>query len=638
MGMSKQLPFNSITAAWCEDGALEPHTLRVAVGSPAWQASTDVLADIPALLDQAHQQAQAGFTVLACVPYEAAPAFDSSLKVRSGSCCTQAVAYRSDQLKSLNVAELLHTAGAGFGQAHGLSPWLDECEADWFDSAYAQVRRWIEAGDFYQINLTTRLRARMQALGPQALFALFLKLFEQQPAAYSVFLNLPQFTVLSLSPELFFSWDATGKLQTRPMKGTRKPVSGSASSLADSGKDRAENLMIVDLLRNDLARVCKPRSVQVDSLFDVMKLPSVEQMTSTISGVTHEQLSLSQVFRALFPCGSVTGAPKAQAMRRITELECSPRGVYCGAIGLLKPDGQLRFSVPIRTVLARPAGGGLALEYGVGSGVTWYSEPRDEKREWWQKTVFLRRATVDFEILETLRLDDSGFGNLEQHLARMEASAQRFSFVWNEAAMRKRLNEVLDAYRKGGGGVLPRRVRCLLGPAGDVRVECFDLEPTPTWPVRLLLADRSIEQALQGSGINLPFEALKPFIANKTTFRPHYDVFALRTQSGEPCFDTLLYDNSGVLTETCRFNLVVDVGGKRLTPAISPAGGGNLLPGVFRQRLLGENKIEEENLTLNDLNGAQGLWLINSLRGWIEVGEVLSSSGELLYARTDFKR
>ena len=258
-----------------------------------------------------------------------------------------------------------------------------------------RVRKAIEAGEFYQINLTTRLNAKS---GHVDAWQLFQHLYLTQPAPQSVFLRGTAFNVISLSPELFFHWDGQS-LTTAPMKGTRQPHAGSFDVLSDSEKDRAENVMIVDLLRNDMAKVCQPRSVQVRSLFDVMHLPTVDQMTSSIAGRTLPGTGLKDVFAALFPCGSVTGAPKSQAMLRIAQWEKSPRQFYCGALGVLSPGGVAHFNVPIRTVIEHKS----MLEYGVGSGITWYSTVGDEKKEWWQKTVFLRESTADFRVLETLR-------------------------------------------------------------------------------------------------------------------------------------------------------------------------------------------------------------------------------------------
>jgi para-aminobenzoate synthetase / 4-amino-4-deoxychorismate lyase len=668
---------HSVYAAWCESQLGLPYSLislRVAVGEPVWLRSSDSLDSIPTVLDEAQHKSCEGYVVLACVPYEAAPAFDSALKVSTaGVATTTVMGFAPDQV--LSWAEFVQSkmeASCADSARLRWTPWMNEHDQSWFDESFDCVREWIASGDFYQINLTTRLRstASIKDQGAEssdcALFELFIRLFEAQPAAFSMFLRLPQHssdrsigrtteqTILSLSPELFFTWDK-GRIVTSPMKGTRKP-NDLSPRLADSSKDRAENLMIVDLLRNDLARVCLPRTVQAESLFDVLTLPSVEQMTSTISGLTQPDIKVSELFGALFPCGSVTGAPKAQSMKRIAQLETSPRGVYCGALGLLKPDGSMRFSVPIRTLLATRSAKGIEnleiskeigstgfdvsrfdFEYGVGSGLTWYSNKLDEQKEWWQKTVFLRDETLDFDILETVRLENREWQNLELHLQRMKNSARYFSYVWNESQIRANLMQLAlaappDAQSSKQVEVdRAYRGRWLLSADGNFEVQLFPLDGPPAEKVRLLLADRPLEEALQKGGDrgNKELIDFSTFIHHKTTYRPHYDAFS--TES-EVAFDTLLYNRDGYLTETCRFNLVLKVGALYLTPAISKHDGFNngvnnsakLLNGVLRQRLLSENRIQEYPLHIGDLARADEVWLINSLRGWVRVDEIVN--------------
>lgn len=659
----------SVFAAWCEGQHGSTHSLtnlRVAVGEPVWMKTSDCLQLIPALLDEAQQKSRDGLVVLACVPYEAAAAFDPALKVSPvKGASTTAMGFAPEQVlpwsdfiqRRDSIA--LNTQPSEESSSPVWTPWLNENTYSWFDESFDQVREWIESGDFYQINLTTRLRASLRLQGENSadnlaensqeavsrdaanrlLFELFLRLFKAQPAAFSMFLRLPDQVVLSLSPELFFSWEQTqnhGRIVTSPMKGTRKP-GGQSPRLEDSSKDRAENLMIVDLLRNDLARVCLPRTVQVDSLFDVILLPSVEQMTSTISGLTSKTINVSELFRALFPCGSVTGAPKMQSMKRIAQLETSPRGVYCGALGVMKPDGSMRFSVPIRTLVATAAPDApqrLELEYGVGSGLTWYSSKPDEHREWWQKTVFLRKETLDFDILETVRLENRDWQHLELHLQRMRNSACKFSYVWNETQIRQKLYQTAQMAQNEEPPHAAQRGRWLLSAEGHFEVQLFPLEGQPVNSVRLVLADRPMEDALLSQGID--HQDFATFIEYKTTHRPHYQAFA---DSDPSVFDTLLYSREGYLTETCRFNLVVQIQGRFVTPMRSgPIGFDNglnnsakLLNGVLRQRLLSENRLEEVPLRIGDLQQVEGVWLINSLRGWVKVDEIFNQTGDLIY-------
>jgi para-aminobenzoate synthetase / 4-amino-4-deoxychorismate lyase len=434
---------------------------------------------------------------------------------------------------------------------------------------------------------------------------LFQHLYLTQAAPQSLFLRGSVFNAISLSPELFFQWDGT-ELQTAPMKGTRNPVSSGFGVLSDSEKDRAENVMIVDLLRNDMAKVCKPRSVQVRSLFDVMHLPTVDQMTSSIIGQTAPGVTLADLFAALFPCGSVTGAPKSQAMLRIAEWEAVPRNFYCGALGVLSPGGHAHFNVPIRTVIEHDG----VLEYGVGSGITWYSTEEDEKKEWWQKTTFLRQATCDFQVLETLRLEQGQWVNLDEHLQRMSASADNFSYVFNLSEVKKTLHQTAAEHTEG-----VFRARCLLNAVGEFKLElhAFALSDAP---VQIRLADRAML-------------APSEFILHKTTHRPEYEFFQKQAQGD---FDVLLYDQHGHLTETCRCNVVLKIDGEYLTPQISTDSGTYLLPGVLRQCLLRENTIRQTALTVQDLQRAQAMWLINSLRGWVPVSSVLDREGKALFS------
>ena len=580
-----------------------PEGLCVAIGKPVTVLSSIAPNEVVPILEQAHDLSRQGMVVVGGLSYEAAAAFDTSLQVRSNPnfpliefhvfYAEQVCVCPREQLQALAID----------GQ---FFPWQDQQTHGEYSDSFQQVRKAIEAGEFYQINLTTRLKAPSGGIDA---WALFQHLYLTQPAPQSVFLRGSVFNAISLSPELFFQWDGT-ELQTAPMKGTRNPVSNGFGVLSDSEKDRAENVMIVDLLRNDMAKVCKPRSVQVRSLFDVMHLPTVDQMTSSIIGQTSPGVTLADLFAALFPCGSVTGAPKSQAMLRIAEFEKEPRNFYCGALGVLSPGGQAHFNVPIRTVIEHSG----ALEYGVGSGITWYSTEEDEKKEWWQKTTFLRQATCDFQVLETLRLERGQWVNLDEHLQRMSASADYFSYVFNLADVQEILHQTAAEHAEG-----VFRARCLLNAVGEFTLELH----------AFALSGEAVQIRLADQAMLAPSE----FILHKTTHRPEYEFFQKQAQGD---FDVLLYDQHGHLTETCRCNVVLKIDGEYLTPQISADSGTYLLPGVLRQRLLRENTIRQSALTVQDLQRAQSMWLINSLRGWVPVSAVLDRNGKALF--TDKQR
>lgn len=573
--------------------------LCVALGQPVHVLVSHSLDEVADVLEQAHALAKQGMYVVGGLSYEAAPAFDSSLQVCSNP-RFPLIEFHAFEVAQVNLIprEQLET----LGPESQFYPWQDSQSHFEYSNSFQQVREAIEAGEFYQINLTTRLNARSSG---QDAWALFQHLYSAQPAPQSVFLRGSEFNAISLSPELFFEWDGT-ELQTAPMKGTRNPASKGFDVLSDSEKDRAENVMIVDLLRNDMAKVCKPRSVQVRSLFDVMHLPTVDQMTSSIVGQTLPDSTLVDLFAALFPCGSVTGAPKSQAMRRIAEWEKVPRNFYCGALGVLSPDGKVKFNVPIRTVIEQDS----TLEYGVGSGITWYSTEEDEKKEWWQKTTFLRQATCDFQVLETLRLEHGQWVNLDEHLHRMAASASNFSYVFDQKQVQGVLQDLAAEHAQG-----IYRARGLLNATGEFTVELHQFAPSDG-PVQVRLADRAMV-------------APPEFILHKTTHRPEYDFFQSQAQGD---FDVLLFNAQGYLTETCRCNIVLKMDGEYLTPQITADSDTYLLPGVLRQRLLRENTIRQSALTVQDLQRAQAMWLINSLRGWVPVSAVLDRDGKTLFS------
>lgn len=593
------MTLESITAAWVDRLQPESHLrLRVARGQPVWQATAHHVSDVIACIEQAHVQSQEGRFVVGYVAYEAAPAFDPALPVRAVEQDTPLakwLAFEPDQVQWWDAGDPLIDAQ--------YAPWLDACGANWFDTTFEQVKTLIEQGEFYQINLTTRLKSAL----PEGLHAwdLFLRLFALQAAEHSVLMNTLDQQIVSLSPELFFKWDGC-ELITSPMKGTRKPGQTNALALQDNPKDRAENVMIVDLLRNDMARVCQPRSVQVKSLFDVMHLPTVEQMTSTIEGKTRDNATLVDVFKALFPCGSVTGAPKRQAMQHIAQMEGEPRGVYCGAVGVMQPGGAVKMNVPIRTVTVQKN----QMIYGVGSGLTWYSEAQAERKEWWQKTQFLRDATCDFHVLETLRLENGQWLRMQLHLKRMQAAAHYFGFVWDEVEV---LQRVQTAAREHSEGIW--RGRWLLNAQGELQVH-VDAMPGQPKMIEIRLANTYLSPD-------------DDWVRFKTTNRAHYDALA---PSQPEVFDTLLFDPNGNLTETCRFNVVFEIENQRLTPRMSTCGAANLLGGVLRDQLLSENDVVEADLTVSDLARVQRAWLINSLRGWVEIDRITNCEETLLYS------
>jgi para-aminobenzoate synthetase/4-amino-4-deoxychorismate lyase len=584
----------------------ERQRLRFA-GALAIHEAYQLDAVVPAL--EAVRSASArGHWCVGFVAHEAAPAFDPALQVRRPGGIGAARVANEHAQPLLWFAEFAsplsaEPASPGSGKvgahlvdastpAYELSRWQSDTDAASFARAVEKIRADIHEGRFYQVNYTTRLNADFT--GDAAAF--FRALQQAQPRGYHVQINTPDWQLLSVSPELFFSL-RDGVVTTQPMKGTapRGDTEEADVALADalthSEKERAENLMIVDLLRNDLSRIAAPHSVEVPHLFSLHALPSVWQMTSTVRAKLREGHSLVDVFRALFPCGSVTGAPKVEAMKAICELEAQPRGAYCGAIGLVAPRGACTFNVGIRTVWIESG----RATCGVGSGITYDSTVVGEAAELVYKSRFVQRASRQFALFETILLDDGAYWLLERHLARIENSARHFRFGFDRSAALCALEPVRLARQIGRW-----RVRLRSAADGAVDVEAVALDPLPTGAGALpfLLA-------------SFPVVSTDEFLLHKTTRREVYDQHA--PPSG--VWDTLLWNERGELTEFLRANLVLDIDGERLTPA-SECG---LLSGVLRAELLEQGRIREAILTQTDLLRADKVWWVNSLRGELSV-------------------
>ncbi len=397
--------------------------------------------------------------------------------------------------------------------------------------------------------------------------------------------------LLSGSPELFFTLE-NGRVTTRPMKGTAPPGSDPAA-LRDDPKNRAENLMIVDLLRNDLSKLARTGSVEVPELFHVETYPTVLQMISTVTAELDEGRDAIDLLDAIFPCGSITGAPKIRAMEIIAGLEPEPRGVYCGAIGALAADGSARFNVAIRTLTLR-AGGNVA-RIGLGSGIVADSDPDDEWRECLAKGVFVASGRK-FDLIETMAYDPrDGIARLDRHLERMKASADAFDFRFDRHEAR---NELQAATFRAG----PSLVRLLLSRSGAMAIELRPLPPQAKEPVEVVLAP-------------LPVDPQDFRLRHKTSDRSFYDM----TKGG--AFEVLFVDPEGFLTEGSFTSLFVEREGKLLTPALARG----LLPGVLRAALIGEGQAAEADLRADDLAG--GFLIGNSARGLIRARLASAGSG-----------
>jgi para-aminobenzoate synthetase / 4-amino-4-deoxychorismate lyase len=489
--------------------------------------------------------------------------------------------------------------------------WQPSITHDEYLGAIAAIKERIAAGDTYQINFTFRLNGRFTG-DPRALMA---ELYAAQAGPWSAYVETTDYAICSASPELFYVRDGD-RIECHPMKGTAPrgwwPVQDieRGETLRASEKNRAENVMIVDMVRNDLGRIARTGSVTADPLFDVTRYPLQWQMTSRVTAEA-PGATLGSLFAAMFPSGSVTGAPKHSAMGIIRELETTPRGVYTGAIGYLSPHGRAHFNVAIRTVVVDRHR--HEAEFGVGSGVVWDSVDRDEYDECLVKAAMVTGSRFrgqgsgfkvqavpsyvvgerpDFSLLETIGWTPAdGFALLNRHLHRLRLSAECFGFVYDEDEVRNVLKDaVVDLHK-------PAKVRVLLGGDGTLACEALDLLP--------------VEGPLRAELAPTPVDTANVFLFHKTTRRAVYEA----ARASRPDADAvILWNASGDVTEGTDYNLVAEIGGRKVTPPIECG----LLPGTFRAELLANGEIAERRITVEELRAAPRVWLINSVRGWVE--------------------
>ena len=473
------------------------------------------------------------------------------------------------------------TASAGY-ELGPLAPSVDRTS---FDAAFAEIKAHLSAGDTYQVNYTFRIAGTF--LGDAR--SLFADLAVAQQGRHSAYLRLGSHAICSASPELFFS-RAGHCVSARPMKGTVRRGRTldedrlQRDRLHQSPKQRAENVMVVDMVRNDLGRIADVGSVAVPELFATERYPNVWQMTSLVTA--RSSAPLAEVFAALHPSASVTGAPKVRTMQILSRLERRRRGVYTGAVGHVWPGGAAAFNVAIRTAVVDHRVG--RIEFGVGSGIVWDSEPAEEYEECLLKGSVLGQRRAGFELLETLRWSPpEGFYLLERHLQRLRDSAEYFGFAYRAEEVRSKLADAVA----GGDGAW--RVRLLVPPDGAARVERAPLQ-TGSGPLQVCLAAE-------------PIDASDPFLFHKTTNRGVYE------RARRPgCDDVLLWNRRRQVTEATVANVVVDLGGAIVTPPVECG----LLAGTLRAELLAAGAVREAAVTVEELLRAERLWLINSVHGW----------------------
>lgn len=570
------------------------HESTLSCGSPI---------DLPRLLKQMQEASARGLHAVGIFAYELGNALQGIGPRATQEPLAQILLFRRmENLSSMQVMAWLSSQDRQAEPAGiaGLHPNVDETQ---FTEAIDRIRDYIEAGDTYQANYTYRLRFDVYG-SPVALYR---RLRQRQPVPYGALIALPDGrAVLSLSPELFVR-HAEGVIKTRPMKGTAA-ASGNqdidqqrAEALAADPKNRAENLMIVDLLRNDLGRVAVTGTVSVPELFQVERYSSVLQMSSTVQAVLRDDVALNDIFNALYPCGSITGAPKRRTMQIIRELEPDARGLYTGAIGWFdRPAGDASvgpfcLSVPIRTLtLQAPADGVRKGELGVGAGIVHDSVATDEFAECKLKARFLTGLSQPFQLLETMQAWASGCRHLDLHLRRLRASAEYFGFRCDEETIRARLDLACQAMPEG----VPHRLRLALSEDGSMDLQAAVLQPL-TEPVGLLLATE-------------PTRADDIFLRHKTTLRAHYDA-GWRAAEARGGFDMLFFNERDELTEGGRSSIFLKLNGQWVTPPLAAG----VLPGVMRSVLLQDPAWSaiEQPVSMDDVRRAEELVVCNALRG-----------------------
>ena len=556
--------------------------------------------EVAGVLEAAEAARREGGELAGYIAYEAGMALEPRLEplaaARTGGAGPLVWLGLFDEPTHIMAGEMPDWLGKRAEGGGSVGPLEPQISPGGYEAAFAQLQEAIRAGDIYQANLTFPLAGGFTG-DPLGLYA---ALRPAAQAGYGGVVFDGSHWLLSLSPELFVSLKGV-EAKAKPMKGTR-PRSADpaqdkalAQELAESVKDKAENLMIVDLMRNDLARVAEAGSVRVDDPFAIETYPTVHQMVSVVRARLNEGASAVDLVRALFPCGSITGAPKIRAMELIDAVERDPRGPYCGAIGRIGADGDAAFNVAIRTLRLTEienARGKAVL--GVGGAIVADSEARTEWREALLKGAFARVSSFDhraaqFDLIETMRFTpDEGIAFLEAHLARMKASAAELGFSFDRHAARNQLHALCFVHEK------PGRIRLLAARSGAISLEVQDMPAPWAEPVQCVV-------------LPLPVDPGDWRLRHKTSDRGFYeDAQAVARQHGAT--EALFLREDGLLTEGCVTNIFVERDGVLLTPRASLG----LLPGVLRQSLIDEGRAREAELTIADLEG--GFFLGNALR------------------------
>lgn len=487
-----------------------------------------------------------------------------------------------------------------------IGAWKPSVSLQQYRTAIGEIKDAIRRGDTYQVNYTHRLRCSFQG-DP---WSLFVSLHRSQRSDYSAYINLGRYHICCVSPELFF-YRQGSTVTCKPMKGTVKRGRFASEDLGlqewlrSSIKNRAENVMIVDMIRNDLGRIAEVGTVRASELFSVEKYPTVFQMTSTVSACV--SVRTPEIFQQMFPCASITGAPKIETMKIIRELEPDPRGIYTGSIGYIAPDSRSQFNVAIRTVVVDMESN--SAEYGVGSGIVWDSDADDEYAECGAKAEVLRHQSPEFDLVESiLWTSEGGFYLLDLHIERLHSSAEYFQFNLDPKELREMLQVVAFEPCQ-----IRQKVRIVVSRRGRISIESSSLT------------------SIQGSTVALakrPLRRKTAFLYHKTSHREDYA--DLLKEHDPHVSDLVVWNDAGLITESSIANIVIAQGGKLFTPPLEHG----LLPGVLREALLREGTLTERDITVKEFLDAPTAYLINSVRGWMPLDR--PSSDATWRVRSDF--
>lgn len=545
------------------------------------ELKTKDIKEVKPLLDELEAYQNEGYYAVGYVSYEAAPAFETKFQVIDGPLMSEYLLY-------FTVHETVQTEPIPLTYDPVTLPksWQELTSAEEYKAAIEHIHHHIRQGDTYQVNYTVQLQQNLTA-DP---FAIYNRLVVEQNAHYNSFIQHDDVSIISISPELFFKKDGD-KLTTRPMKGTTnrglttETDLAQARWLAQDQKNRSENMMIVDLLRNDMNRISKIGSEDVKSLCQVEQYSTVWQMTSTIETQLLTNRSLCDVFQALFPCGSITGAPKIATMEIIKKVEKQPRGVYCGAIGILVPQGPSIFNVAIRTLQMKET----KAIYGVGGGITWDSNWESEYEETKQKAAVLYRQDPKFDLISTGRIHQGKLLFLEEHIKRLKESSRYFDYPFNVEKAHYQVETLCQSLDLD----TDYRLKMSLAKDGELKFEHSQLTN---------LSDDFCQARLVEQ--RHPLDS--PYTFFKTSYRPHLNI--------EP-HEQIYYNHERQLLETSIGNIVLKIEDQLYTPPVHLG----LLNGIYRQSLIAENKLKEKVLTVKNLKQAQAIYGCNAVRGLYEL-------------------